>query len=402
MRTLRSQGFRYLFVGQSVSLLGDGLFFIALAFAVLESTGSGMGLGLVFAAGGLTMAAFVLIGGVWADRLSRRAMMIGTDLIRMVVQATLAVLVISGSATLAHFVILNALYGTAAAFFEPAAKALTVELVPRDDLESANGLIAMARSACAAVGVIAGGLIVGALGPGPTIGLDAASFAASAIALIAIREPIPAIGERHPPFIAELLEGWRAVRSRSWLWMIIANGAVFLMLFDGPFDVVGPIVARDSLGGAPAWGVIAASFPVGMFVGGLSVVHGWFYRPMVAAGALFSVGAGSALLLAAPAPTFLISAAYGVQGCAFGIFLATSQSTLQRNITISLLSRVNAWDQLAQLIGLPLGFVIAGSAIALFGTTSTLCGMAACGFALGAWVLAVPTIRTLGRRSLRQ
>ena len=124
---LRYREFRLLFAGQLVSLFGDGLFAVALSFAVLEETHSRSGLGIVLAAGSLPLVAFVLVGGVWADRLSRRRVMLGADGARMVIQAVLAALVLSGNASLGSFIVLYGLYGLAMAFFSPASTGLIPE-----------------------------------------------------------------------------------------------------------------------------------------------------------------------------------------------------------------------------------------------------------------------------------
>ena len=187
MGVFRYREFRLLFAGQLVSLFGDGLFAVALSFAVLDETGSRSGLGVVLAAGSLPLVAFVLVGGVWADRLSRRRVMLAADGARMAIQGVLAALVLSGNASLGTFIVLYGLYGVAMAFFSPASTGLVPETLPAVELQRANGLMGMTRSVTAVAGGAVGGLLVDAIGPGSAIAVDAATFAASALALALMR-----------------------------------------------------------------------------------------------------------------------------------------------------------------------------------------------------------------------
>ena len=282
MGVLRYREFRLLFTGQLVSLFGDGLFAVALSFAVLEQTGSKSGLGIVLAAGALPLVAFLLVGGVWADRLSRRRVMLAADGARMAIQGVLAALVLSGNASLGIFIVLYGLYGVAMAFFSPASTGLIPETLPAEELQTANGLLGMTRSVTAVAGGAAGGLLVDAVGPGSAIALDSATFAVSAFALALMRVGAVSATARER-FAHELAVGWREVRSRRWVWMEILVVALYLMLYVAPFEVVGPIVSRESLGGPVAWGLISASFAAGMAAGGLGMMLIRLRRPMVVA-----------------------------------------------------------------------------------------------------------------------
>jgi MFS family permease len=392
---LRYRDFRLLFIGQFVSLFGDGLFAVALSFAVLDATGSNADLGIVLAAGALPLVGFVLVGGVWADRVSRRRLMLAADGLRMTVQATLAVLIGTGHATLPAFIALNAVYGLAMAFFSPASTGLIPELVPGDELRRANGLLGIARSITAIVGAAVGGLLVDAIGPGTAIAVDSATFAVSALALALMHAGRTPSGAREP-FRHELAVGWREVRRRRWVWMTILNISLFLMLYVAPFDVVGPIVARDSLGGATAWGLISASFAVGMALGGAVVIGMRLRRPVLVAGILFVITSFSPLLLAFTAPLALICSSYTLEGLGVGIFVTTWDTVLQREIPEEVLSRVSAWDWMGSLAGMPLGFALTGPVLAVAGRQHLLYGMTACALSLSIWMLLAPDIRRIG------
>ena len=395
MGVLRYREFRLLFGGQLVSLFGDGLFAVALSFAVLDETGSKSGLGIVLAAGSLPLVAFLLVGGVWADRLSRRRVMLVADGARMAIQGVLAALVLTGRAPLGAFIVLYGLYGVAMAFFSPASTGLVPETLPAEELQRANGLMGMTRSVTAIAGAAVGGVLVDVFGPGSAIALDSGTFAVSALALASMRVgPVSsAVRER---FSHELAVGFREVRSRRWVWMTILNASLFLMLYVAPFDVIGPIVSRRSLGGAIAWGVISASFAGGMAAGGLALMLVRLRRPMVVALSILLATSVSPLLLAHAAPVALICASYFLEGVAVGVFTTTWETALQREIPARVLSRVSAWDWMGSVAGMPLGFALTGPLLAVVGERDVLYGMAAVAFVLTIWMLGVPDLRHIG------
>ena len=397
MGVLRYREFRLLFTGQFVSLFGDGLFAVALSFAVLDETHSKSGLGIVLAAGSLPLVAFLLVGGVWADRLSRRRVMLAADGARMVIQAVLAALVLTGHAPLGAFIGLYALYGIAMAFFSPASTGLVPETLPAHELPRANGLLGMTRSLTAVAGGGVGGVLVDAIGPGSAIAVDGGSFAVSALALSLMRVGA-AVGAQRERFLHELAAGWREVRARRWVWMTILNVSLSLMLYVAPFDVIGPIVSRRSLGGATAWGAISASFAGGMALGGLGSMYIRFRQPVLYASWIFLITSLSPLLLAYTAPVAVICAAYALDGVAVGVFIAVWDTALQREIPAQMLSRVSAWDWMGSIAGMPLGYALTGPALALIGERRTLYAMAASAVGLSVWMLASRDIRTIGAR----
>ena len=397
MGVLRHREFRLLFAGQFVSLFGDGLFVVALSFAVLDQTNSDTGLAVVLAAGSVPVVAFVLVGGVWADRLSRRRVMLVADGARMAIQGVLAALVLTDRAPLAAFIVLFALYGLAMAFFQPAATGLVPQTLPSGELQRANGLLGTARSVTAVAGGGLGGALVDLIGPGSAIGIDATTFAVSVAALAAMRVGTTAASSERESFAHELAVGFREVWSRRWVWMTILNASLFLMVYVAPFDVIGPIVSRESLGGALAWGAISASFAGGMAAGGLLLVGVTLRRPMVVAGVLFLFTSLSPVLLAIPVDVGIICAAYVLDGIGVGIYLATWETALQREIPDRVLSRVSAWDWMGSVAGLPLGYALTGPALALVGESTALYLSAACAVALTVWMLSAGDIRRIGQ-----
>ena len=281
-----------LFFGQAISLLGDGMVGVALAFAVLDLTGSIGDLGLVFAARTIPMVVFLLVGGVFADRLPRRAVMLNADVARLVTQGTIAVLLISGRAQIWQLVLTQAVYGTATAFFNPASTGLIPSVVSPGRLQQANALRALAMASGSVAGPALAGILVAAASPGWALAVDAASFGVSAVFLALLHLPPH---ERVPvkPFLHELGEGWREVTSRSWVWSILAFAGLANMA-GNVFFIVGAYVAKTELGGAGSWALISSAFGLGAVAGGIVVLRMKARHPLKVA----CVGFG---LLRAPA-----------------------------------------------------------------------------------------------------
>jgi MFS family permease len=244
---LRTREFRLLFSGQAVSVLGDRMALVALAFAVLEIGGSASDVGLVLAAGAFPLVATVLAGGVVADRVSRRAVMVAADLVRVVSQGTMAVLLIAGVADVWMLALVAGVTGAATGFFSPASTGLLPEVVLAEQLQPANGLRASASSTGEILGPVLGGVLVAAAGAGWAIAVDAVTFAVSAACLSMLRVPTRGAVQRSS-FIADLREGWVAFRSRRWVWTFVLYFAMGNLLW-GTWSALGPIVAERDLGG---------------------------------------------------------------------------------------------------------------------------------------------------------
>ena len=184
---LRERNFRRFYAGYVTSLFGTSMSTVALAFAVLDGGGSAADLGYVFAAGVVPQVAFMLGGGVVADRIGRRPVMLAADLLRFAVQATLAVALLTSAPPIWLFVLLEGLLGTGEAFFTPALTALTPDIAPPARLSDANALLGVAQSAARVTGPAAAGILVAVTMPGVVIALDAASYGASVLALGLLR-----------------------------------------------------------------------------------------------------------------------------------------------------------------------------------------------------------------------
>jgi hypothetical protein len=335
LQPLTAPKFRLLFFGRLVSFLGNAFAPIALAFAVLDLTGSAGDLGIVLAARSLPTVALLLVGGVWADRLPRHVLLVTFSLLAAVTQAAAAALLIIGSAHIWQLALLEAVNGTGA------------------------------------------------------------TFVAAAVFFAGLR--LPHIGTVPAGVLRELAGGWREFRSRTWLWAIVVQFAFVNAAVAGGFDVLGPLVAKRSLGGPAVWGLVVAAESTGLMAGALLAL--WYrpYRPLLVAtyGVLAAVPVLVTLAVVAPVPVIL-GAAF-TAGTGFEIFGVQWDTAVQRHVPAEALSRVYAYDALGSLIFNPVGQSLAGPAVVAFGPGGTIGLSAAIVLAATLAVLAVRDVRTLPR-----
>jgi MFS family permease len=384
-----------LFFGRLVSFLGNAMAPIALAFAVLDLTGSASDLGIVLAARSLPTVALLLLGGVWADRLPRHVLLVAFSLVAAGTQAVAAALLITGEAKVWQLALLEAVNGMAAAFLGPASLGVVPQTVASHLIQPANALLRVAMNASMVLGASAAGLVVAGYGAGWGIALDAVSFVVAAVFFARLR--LPRTAEPRTGVLGELRDGWREFRSRTWLWTIVVQFAFVNAAFAGGFQVLGPVVAERRLGGATAWGLVVAALSVGFMAGGLLALWHRPRRPLLVAtyGVLAGVPVLVALAVAAPVPV-VVTAAF-VTGAGFETFGVQWDTTVQHHVPPEALSRVYAYDSLGSLVMNPIGQSLAGPAMIAFGLGGAVAFCAAVLFAATVAVLAVRDVRTLPR-----
>ena len=398
--------FRLLFWGQALSVLGDRITPVAIAFAVL-GLGSASDLGLVLAAGGIPFALFALAGGVWADRVGRRRVMLASDVVRALSQTVTAALLLSGAAEVWMLAVLAFVYGTAAAVFMPALIGLIPQTVSAARLQEANGLLALTRSTASVAGPALAGVLVVSAGSGEAIAVDAATFAVSALCLARMRpagEPAPAIAddaapasEAHEPFLAGLRDGWHEVRSRTWLmWGLIAMSVYHVFVLPSVF-VLGPALAERQLDGASSWAAIVACFGIGGVLGNVVALRLPLRRPVFTA-ALALVGASTqAAIIGSGLGTAGIAALELLAGLCVALFFTLWDLSIQEQVPPHAVSRVSAYDFSVSMGLMPLGMAMAGPIADALGLQATLIGMSAVGLAGALGLLAQPSVRRLRR-----
>jgi MFS family permease len=394
---LQERRFRFVFLAHAVSVLGDALVPVALAFAVLDLTGSATDLALVLLARIVPMALLTLVGGVWADRVSRRGLIVCSHLARFASQAVLGLLLIAGVADLWEIVVLQAAHGAAGAFYRPAWTGLIPEVASKDHLQEANGLLFMALSVATVLGPAISGVLVATVGSGWALLLDSASFAVAALLLLQIGPLGKVRAAVREPFFRELAAGFGEVRKRTWVWVSILHFSLFQLVFMSTFPVLGPLVAKQSLGGASAWAAIATAFGVGTVVGGVVALRVRPMRPLLACYVVILSTVPSLIMLAIAAPVWAIAATELCSGLAMSFCTTMWESTLQALIPAETLSRVSAYDWVGSVVLRPVGLVLVGPVSVALGVETTLFA-AAVALAIGTLiVLAVPSIRQLRR-----
>jgi MFS family permease len=393
---LRERRFRLLFSGQAISLAGTAMAPIALAFAVLD-LGSASDLGFVLAASWAPQIAFVLVGGVWADRLPRHLVMIGGNLLSGSAQAAVAALLLLGHARLWELIVLQVIRGVAISFFFPAAQGVVPHTVRPEHLQEANVLLRLTQNSMNIVGAAIGGGIVATIGSGWAIAVDAASFFASAAVLARMRVP-GRIGGGERSFFRELAEGWREFRSRTWLWVIVVCAAVGNMVWVGGQAVLGPVVAKRSLGGPAGWGLIVAAEAVGLVVAGLLALR-WRPERLLVAGVV-SLATVPLFLgaLAWPAPLAVVALVAVVSGFGLELFNVYWVVALQQHIADDVLARVNSYDALGSFVFIPVGLTIAGPVAGAVGVANALWIAAGVSVLTAAAAFASSEVRNLRRR----
>jgi MFS family permease len=393
---LAERPFLILFFGRTVSMMGSAIAPLALAFAVIHLTGSPSDLGLVLAASFVPQVIFLLVGGVWADRLPRHLVMVTSDVVGAAAQATAAVLLLLGQAQVWHIVVLAAVRGTASAFFVPASSAVVPQTVPQQMLQQANALLGLSRNATGILGAAGGGVLVAAVGPGWALAGDAATYLLGACIVAFLRLPAAPVASRQK-FVRELAEGWQEVRSRTWLWTIVTQFTFINAFSWAAFFVLGPFVADGQLGGPAVWGLILMAQACGMLAGGFLALRFRPRRPLFAGNLAILLIALPLGALALPAGVVLIAIAAFIAGAGVEFFEVLWATTLHERIPEAKLSRVSSYDWLGSYVLVPVGTIAIGPLAGAVGLSDTLWLAAGVVIAATTAVLSVSDVRRVTR-----
>jgi DHA3 family tetracycline resistance protein-like MFS transporter len=397
---LAHRDYRLLVGGMSVSLLGDGLFLVALAWQVYALSNAPTALASVGIAMTIPTIVCLLLGGAVSDRYDRRLVMLCADAVRGLGLATLAFLSVTGSLALWELMAVAVVYGAATAFFDPASDALVPQLLPVESLAQANSLDQLIRPlALRLAGPAVGGAIIGIVGVGWSFGLDAASFAVSAATLLAmspVRRPVQD-GEVVGSVRREVAAGLRYVRSHAWLWATLISAAIAYLLFMGPTEVLLPFIVKNRLSdGAGALGLVFAAGGLGSLL--CAIVIGQRGLPRRALTFMYICWTLATLAIAG----------YGLSSQLWGLMLASVAfnsletagtiawaTTKQRLVPAELLGRVSSLDWLISIGLLPVSFAITGPVSAALGLRTTLIGAGVLGAVVTFAALLVPGVRAM-------
>jgi MFS family permease len=391
---LRHAPFRYLAGGRLVTTLGSAVAPIALAFAVLDLTGSARDLGLVVASRSAAMAVFLLFGGVVADRLPRQAVLVVSGVLAGLSQATLAVMVLTHTASVGRLMLFAAVNGMVSAFTFPAGAALVAQTVPADIRRQANALNRLGVNAALIAGSSMGGVLVAAFGAGWGLAVDAASFIVASFLYALIRVPrYRAPEERRDNPLRDLRAGWQEFTAHTWVWVVVLGFCFLNAGWTGSVNVLGPAVADASFG-RTAWGLVLAAQTVGMVAGGLIAMRLRVRRLLLLGVACCAPGCLVLVVLAViPVAGVLVVVSF-LSGLALEQFGVAWESSLQEHIPADKLARVYSYDALGSFVAIPAGQVAAGPLADAVGTRSALL--------LAAGVVALSVAGMLASRSVRR
>lgn len=416
-RALRSRPFAWLWAGQTVSALGDGAYTVALAWAVLDLTGSATDMGIVLVARSVPMLLFLLIGGVAADRLSRRLVMLASDAGRAVAVLAIAALEWLGVLQVWHLVALAFFFGIVSGFFMPAYSSIAPELVEVEALPSANGLNGLSRQVGMLLGPLLGGALVAAVGAQDAFAFDGLSFVVSALCLLAARMP-DSVGSARPEeqvaatdtkrrlrgmrgVAADIHEGMGYILASSWLWATILIASILNMTISGALVVSLPKLVADVYHAGPAlFGAIATLSGLGAIVATLVIGQARRLRrrgivayggSAVASVALLAFGLPLPL---AVLPLVALGASF-VEGFGISVFGVIWDTVMQELVPADKLGRVSSVDMLGSFCLQPVGFLVAGVLADRIGPAWVFVSAGAAGLALNLAGLCVRGIRRL-------
>jgi MFS family permease len=396
LRVLRHKDFRYLYLGQSASAVGDQVVVVALALYITQRTGSATDLGLVLAAQTVSMVALLLFGGVWADRLPRQKIMVAADVARAVLHSLLAVLILTVGAGVLEMVVIEFMFGAARAFFQPAYTGLMAQVAPAEEIQDARALTELSTNLSMLLGPALGTALTLGLGAGEAFALDAATFIFGALMLLRVR-PRPGRRGPAPQSVArELRAGWEEVRSRSWVWATILAFAGAVLCVYAQWYALAPGISKHLYGSAGVFGVLESVAGAGA-VGGALVALRWRpARPLAVGLVLIMAWPVQDIVFSLGAPLAAVIGCALVTGFGWSLMGVFWETLLARHIPARSLSRVSSYDWMGSLALLPLGFVIAGPLASAFGARSVLGVGSALGLVMLGLALLPRSTRELG------
>ncbi|MFC0865015.1 MFS transporter [Sphaerimonospora cavernae] len=375
---LRERRFALLLSARTVSVLGSAFAPVALAFGVLALPGaSATTLSVVLAAQALPMVGFMLIGGVIADRMPRHRVMMAGETFNAIAYFCLAGMMLTGWTPLPALVSASAVSGVASAVMYPALTGIIPDVIPAGRLQTANALLGLGANISRVAGLVLSGIAVVLLGGGWALAASGVMFAVAGLLITMLRlTPSERSGDAGRSVLADLRDGWREFVSRQWLWVVVAQFSILLMAVEAAHGVLGPLVAKQHLGGAPAWAAVLTGEAVGMIVGVVFTLRLRPRRPILVATLLTLPTALPYLLLGVAAPLWTVVLGAVVMGVCFDIFGVLWSTTMQREIPAESLSRVSSYDALGSLMFGPIGLLVAGPVAIAFGPRPALIGCA--------------------------
>ncbi|MEV6582784.1 MFS transporter [Streptomyces sp. NPDC051582] len=352
----KTGAFRRFAAATLISATGSAMAPLALAYSVIEQGGGAGSLGLVLATNTVPTIVFLLIGGLFADRLSRSRLLFLGNLLAAGAQGALAVTVATGHATTMSIAACGFISGTAASFIVPATQGAVSQIVPEEHLQQANALLRLPSNAVRVLGPVVGGIVVAASGAAWALAWDAFTFAIAAVLLLGLRLEAPVA--KPGRVLADLRAGWTGFWSRTWLWSYTAAGTVLVAAWLAGFQLLGPLVAARQYDGARDWGLIQAAFASGLLAGTLVCLRWKAYRLLTVA---VATGGALALPLTAmacsmPLPLVLVAAL--LAGIGLDVAVVAWNTAFQQHVPLSEQGRMSAFNGIGERLAIPLGYLV--------------------------------------------
>ncbi|MFE9122748.1 MFS transporter [Streptomyces sp. NPDC007172] len=367
---LRRRPFRLFVIARLISMSGSAMAPVALAFTVLGFDSHPASLAIVLASSTVPQLVLLLVGGVVADRFSRRRLIVIGNVVPALTQACVAALVAAGAATTARIAALAAVAGGASALMQPAMNSLLPQLVEAGELQEANTLLRLPTNVIRIVAPALGGALVAIIGPEWTLGWDAASFAIAAF--LCSRLPVSGRVKSGSSVLRDFRDGWSEFSSKFWLWSYVLSGTVVVALWLGGYQLLGPVVVHDLNLGPAVWGTIQGSFAAGLVVGGIISLKWKPTRIMVACVSANLPLALPLLALAAGAPLVWLSASAVLAGIGLDIAIVCWNTSIQEQLPAAVLGRVSSFSAIGELMAVPLGYLVVGATATTAGPSSVL------------------------------
>lgn len=400
---LTNRNYRLLFLARLISNIGNGIAPIAIAFGVLGLPGSTpTSLSIVLAAQAIPLVLLLPLGGVIADRLGRARVIGLTDVILSGFVLATAVLFLTDQATIPLLAALGFAGGCLNALWYPAFNGLIPDVIADEHLKPANAFISVASNGGLIAGSAIGGILVATIGPGYAIAIDAISFLIPGLIVLTFRG-VSQPNQSGESMVGDLVHGWRVFWSIRWVVVVVATSSVFVMVWRGAEQVMGPVIAQESYGGPTGWSLVLAFQAVGLLIGALVATSLRIRRPLVASLLAMLALPAWLLTMAFTLPLPIVALASFGFGVALEFFWVLWSTALQTHVPRESISRVSSYDAMGSLMLGPVGLAVAGPMIAILGSTEALVIAAAVG---GAAIIApllsasVRGLRGLGQAEL--
>ena len=396
LRDLRGhKGFTSLAISRFISNVGNGVSPIALAYGVLSLlNATGKDLSIVMAARFVPLLAFMLFGGVIADRFQRNRLVGGSDMLGSFLAAVSAISLIAGFSSTWLLALMGGLFGILNAIWWPAMSGVLPEILPKEKLQEGNAVIGLLTNLGYIIGTLGGGILVSSVGAGWGLLVDAISFFIAGV----IVWNLPILGklkEKSPGIIHDLVVGWKEFISRSWVIAMVLTFALINMAFESMLSVLGPLNFSDPTTGPKQWSYNLAGLSVGMLLGGIWVLKIKIGRPLYLAMVLIALSAVWDYALAFDLPMAFSVLAAVFSGISLEIFMVTWNTSLQSHVPEESYSRVSSYDTLGSFGIAPLGIVIAGPLAMHFGVNTILFITGTTTLVASIASLLVPSVRNL-------